>query len=654
MKSWPVLGLSVLLLVPAVPSAARPPDAAEKAPLSDRVVRYDIRVKLDPASKRLEGRELLSWRNTSLADVSTLPFHLYLNAFKNNRTTFMRESGGSHRGFERDPSDWGWVDVKSIRAADGTDLFPFRRFIRPDDGNPDDETVMEVALPKPVPAGGTVELEVAFEAKLPRVFARSGHADDFFMVGQWFPKIGVLKDGAWNCHQYHADSEFFADFGSFRVEITVPAAYVVGATGPRTASRTNDDGTMTYTHVQDDVHDFAWTACPDFVEFRERFVLDAPPVSTEMIFLVHRSHLGQKERYFRALRQGLEFYSRSYGAYPYETVTLVDPAPGASGAGGMEYPTLFTADTWSFLPSGIRLPELVTIHEFGHGYWYGMVASNEFEEAWLDEGITTYSEVKAMDHYYGPDRSMFDLPGLKIGDLTYHRLGVIGSGRFDPVLRRSWDFVSGGSYALNVYSKAGLALLTLEKILGEEVMARVMRTYFERWKFRHPTSEDFFRTAEEASGRDLRWFFDQAFRSPDKLDYAVSSLSTEETAAPQGRLGGEAGPAAAAGTKAPAEFRSEVVVWRAGEWVFPQEVEVVFADGTKVRENWDGGERWRKFVYVKPAKVLSAAVDPDFKYLLDINWANNSKRLDPPKAARRKYTLGLAGWVQHLLSLFQF
>jgi hypothetical protein len=649
MKPWQVLGLVGLVVCPAIPAAA-----AAKAPLSDRVVRYDIQVKLDPASKRLEGREVLSWRNTSPADVSTLPFHLYLNAFKNNRSTFMKESGGSHRGFKSDSSDWGFVEVKSIRTADGTDLSSSWRFIRPDDGNPDDETVMEVALPKPVPAGATVELEVLFTAKLPRVFARSGHADDFFMVGQWFPKIGVLKDGVWNCHQYHANSEFFADFGSFRVEITVPAAFVVGATGPRAASRTNDDGTMTYTHVQDDVHDFAWTACPDFVEFREKFVLRDPPVSTEMIFLVHRSHLGQKARYVRALRQGLEFYSRSYGPYPYETITLVDPAPGAIGAGGMEYPTLFTAGTWSFLPSGIRLPELVTIHEFGHGYWYGIVASNEFEEAWLDEGINTYSEVKAMDLYYGPDRSMIDLPGLKIGDLTEKRIGIIGSGRFDPILRRSWDFVSGGSYALNVYSKAGVALLTLEKILGEEVMSRVMKTYFERWKFRHPTSEDFFRTAEEASGRDLRWFFDQAFRSPDKLDYAVSSLSADEVAAPEGRFGAGRGAAAASGAKVQAEYRSEVVVWRAGEWVFPQEVEVIFADGTKTRETWDGRERWRKFVYLKPAKVVSAVVDPDLKYLLDINWANNSKRLDPPKAAVRKHTLGLAGWVQHLLSLFQF
>jgi hypothetical protein len=628
--------------------------AAGSPSLSRQVVRYEIVVKLDDLGKKLEGRETLTWTNDSDREAAELWFHLYLNAFKNNRTTFRRESGGAHRGFSGSSTDWGWIDVSRIRTKDGTDLSAAMEFISPDDGNPDDQTVMKVPLDRPVGPGESVTVEIEFTAKLPKVFARAGFSDDFFMVGQWFPKIGVFRNGAWNCHQYHASSEFFADFGSYRVEMTVPERYVVGATGKRVAERKNGDGTKTVVHEQEDVHDFAWAACPNFVEVRERFVQDSPAVDTEMIFLIHRSHWGQRERYFRALRQGLEFYSQSYGAYPYETVTLIDPAPGAMAAGGMEYPTLFTAGTTSFLPAGLRLSEMVTIHEFGHGYWYGIVGSNEFEEAWLDEGINTYSEVKAMARYYGADRSLIDWAGFKIGDLAFQRLSVIGSGRFDPIVRNSWDFVSGGSYALNVYNKAGLALLTLEKILGEEVMARVMRAYFEAWKFRHPTTDDFIRVAEETSGRDLDWFFDQVLRSPDKLDYAVSSLSSTPIPEAEGRFGDETKKAEPErrGEKA-SEYRTEVVVWRAGEWVFPQEIEVRFEDGTKVREVWDGRERWRKFVYLKPVKAASAVVDPDRKYLLDIGWANNSKRLDAPKSPLRKYTLGLMGWVQHLLSLIQ-
>ena len=129
----------------------------------------------------------------------------------------------------------------------------------------------------------------------------------------------------------------------------------------------------------------------------------------------------------------------------------------------MEYPTFFTGMTTSYMPRGIRMPEMVTIHEFGHNYWYGMVGSNEFEEAWLDEGINTYSEIKAMGHYYGADRSMIDFAGLRISDVPLPGLSVIGSGRFDPILKKSWAYISGGSYGLNVYAKAGLMLLTLEK-----------------------------------------------------------------------------------------------------------------------------------------------------------------------------------------------
>ena len=328
-------------------------------------------------------------------------------------------------------------------------------------------------------------------------------------------------------------------FRSLSVEITVPDQFIVGATGRRTAERKNPDGTRTLTYVQEDVHDFAWTACPDFVEFRERFTLADPAVDTEMIFLVHKAHLGSKERYVRSLRQGLEFYSRHYGPYPYGTITLVDPAPGATAAGGMEYPTLFTSMTTSYMPAGVRLPEMVTIHEFGHGYWYGIVGSNEFEEAWLDEGINSYSEAKAMAQYYGPEGSLIDFGALRVSDIQYQRFSVIGSGRFDPILRNSWEYLSGGSYSLNVYSKASLMLLTLERVLGEETMAKVMKTYYERWKFRHPTSADFVQAAEDASGRDLKWFFDQALHSPDKLDYAIGSLASEEAAPEAGYFNGK-------------------------------------------------------------------------------------------------------------------
>jgi hypothetical protein len=645
-KTLGFAGLSVLL-------AAGPLAAG----LAERVVSYDFQVRLDPAKKTVGGSELLTWLNKSEVSVSELQFHLYLNAFKNNRTTMMKESGAAYRRVDRKDEEWGYTRVDKIGVVGGPDLTPSLTYIQPDDGNADDQTVMKVSLPSPVVPGEKISLRIDFSSKLPKIVRRSGYSGDFFMVAQWFPKIGVLWKNTWNCHQYHASSEFFADYGEFRAEITVPEKYVLGATGKRVEERGNGDGTKTYVHEQADIHDFAWTACPDFAEFREKYVLDDPKVETEMILLIHKSHLRQKDRYAQALRHGIEFYSQNYGAYPYETITLVDPAPGAGAAGGMEYPTLFTGLTVSWMPRGIRVPELVTIHEFGHNFWYGIVGSNEFEEAWLDEGMNTYSEIKAMARYYGDEASAIDLAGIKISDQAYARLPVMASGRFDPIVKKSWEYISGGSYSVNVYQKAALMLLTLEKILGEDIMGRVMRTYYERWKFRHPTSGDFVAVAEEVSGRDLSGFFAQFLWSPDKLDYGISSLQAREIMGASGVFDDQTESGAAKAAKAETakttakSYRNEVVVARYGELILPQEILITFENGEMVREAWDGEDRWRRFVYDKDTKVLSAVVDPDHKMILDVNYTNNSKTLRPKRTGILKASLAFMSWVQGILSL---
>ncbi|MBN2198787.1 MAG: M1 family metallopeptidase [Candidatus Aminicenantes bacterium] len=617
------------------------------------VVAYDIKARLDPASKTVAGEERLVWFNASSSAVTTVPFHLYLNAFRNNRSTFMKESGRAGEG--RQAEDWGHCRVKGIRLESGEDLLPSMRFLQPDDGNPDDRTVMEVALPKPVEPGGSAVFLITFESKLPRVVARSGWHRNFFMVAQWFPKVGVLLDGGWNCHQYHARSEFFADFGSYRVEITTPSDFVVGATGRRIDRRENKDGSVTVVHEQDRIHDFAWAACPDFLEYRKRFRLEEPRVETDMIFLIHKDHQKLMPRHLKALTHALEFYSRSFGPYPYPTITLVDPAPGAQAAGGMEYPTLFTTMSLAWLPSWIRLPEMVTIHEFGHNYWYGMIGSNEFEEAWLDEGINTYSEIKALAAYPGGG-DLISLCGLDISDLEQHQLSVFLSGKFDPVVRNSWEFVSGGSYSLNVYAKAGLALLMLERMLGPDVMDRIMKAFFGRWRFGHPTTTDFVAAAEEESGRDLGWFFDQFFYSPDALDYAVGSLSSEPVPDFAGidDEGEIAGASPASRTTKPDVYRNEAVIVRLGEHVFPQEIEAVFEGGRTILERWDGRERWKRFVWTSPDRVRSVRLDPRGVMVLDANTANNSRTRERDERLPRKIGLRLMGALQRIWALMAF
>ncbi len=620
--------------------------------LSQKIVDYRINAKLIPEEKTILGSQDLSWTNKTETPVSELRFHLYLNAFKNNRTTFMKESGGSHRGFSGMEEGWGFIEIKSIKTQGDQDLTPTMEYIQPDDNNPYDQTVMRVWLPGPVMPGESIMLSMEFTSKLPRVFARSGYFGDFYMVAQWFPKIGVLEDGDWNCHQYHSNSEFYADFGTYEVNITVPRNYVVGATGRRTKGSENPDGTQTLTYYQENVHDFAWTASPDFVEFKESYTLQNPRVKSEITLLIHESHVNQKDRYLQSLKNGLSFYSRNYGPYPYSTITLVDPAPGAAGAGGMEYPTFFTGGTMAWLPKGILMPEMVTIHEFGHNYWYGMVANNEFEEAWLDEGINSYSEVKAMTEYYGHNTSLINWKGIHIGDLAMQRFRVLSGSHVDPILKNSWEFINGNSYSTNVYSKAALMLLTLENYLGEDMMGRVMKTFFERWSFKHPQSNDFIAVAEEVSGQDLNWFFDTILKKPGKLDYAVDAITCREVREAEG-LFDENGSESGSQSKEKA-YRSQVVVVRNGEWVFPQEIQIQFENGEIINEQWIGTSKWKKFVYDKPVKIHSAHIDPKRKVLLDVNFTNNSGLLQPNLTAPLKYGLGAMLEFQKFLSLISF
>lgn len=669
--------LAAALLVASVTPAAADPLPAR----SERLVEYRISVTLDAATKTLKGRERLRWRNPSTGPVAELWFHLYLNAFRNSRSTFFRESGGQLRGDRMASEGWGWIDVTSIRLADGTDLKDGLRFVQPDDGNPDDHTVAVVPLAAPAEAGATVDLDIEFTAKLPRVFARTGYHRDFFMVGQWFPKLGVYEPagmrgrtaGGWNCHQFHANTEFYADFGNYVVDVTVPSSFVVGATGERKARKDNGDGTATYTYEQADVHDFAWTADPGYREIRATFsaandvtpaeyaaaarLVGRPPdevrlADVEIIVLMQPARLRQAERYIQAAKLGLKSFGLWYGRYPYRTLTVVDPAPGGGGAGGMEYPTLITAGTaWplGYWPlSGLRGAEEVTVHEFGHQFWYGLVGNNEFEEAWLDEGFNSYSTGKVMELGYGKDTTTLDMPGLRLGEVESLRMQNGPNFKYDKVRQPAWTYMNSDAYGFYSYRKPEILLFTLERYLGEQTMARIMRTYHERWRFRHPSSDDFYAVANDVAGQDLTWFFSQAVEAPPVLDYDVESVAWTKVGEPRGDF---AGPAPAAEPGAVGLIRSRATVRRRGEFVFPVDIAFKFAGRPIERTRWDGRDPWKRYEFIRPERLEWVDIDPDRHVLLDTNWSNNARRSEPDGRVAAKWAARWLFWLQNAMGL---
>ena len=568
-----------------------------REPLSSRIASYDISVRLDPVNKFIIGDEVITFKNPSAKEVQELWLHLYWNAFKDENTVAAKESPGLTIRLKRNKG-WGYVKLEAITLASGEELLPKAKILG---------DIMKLPLPKPLKPGEELRLRVRFRSKIPKGAPRAGYVGNFYFISQWFPKMGVLlPDGRWVCNHYHMPGEFFADFGVYRVAITVPANYVVGASGHPISEVKHRDGTKTITFYEEDIHDFAWTASPDMLVAKEHYK------DTEIVFLYQPAHKDQVARHLRAAKGAMEFFDKWLGPYPYKRLTVVDP-PRGSTAGGMEYPTLITAGTtWfthHFLP-GLLLPEVVIVHEFGHQYWYGMVANDETDEAWLDEGINTYSEGRAMEAIYGKGGSEFNFGRFSLSAVSVRRLEYLSSSRLDPIVKPSWEFFPG-SYSAMVYSKAALSLKTLENYLGRERFDRILRTYFERYRFKHPTSADFFKVANEVSGEDLTPFFNQLWYGDGEVDYAVGTIRNRKEGKDR--------------------YLSEVFVVRKGEVKIPVEVEVTFSNGKKIKEKWSGEERYHKFTYQGKAKVSAVRVDPEGKIPLDIDTSNNSRLLDGGK-----------------------
>lgn len=629
--------------------------------LTPPIASYKISCRLDEARKTVEGTELLTWKNTTAHPAATLRFHLYLNAFRNNRSTFLRESAGRHRDVAfRQSGGWGSISMSRMTDENGTDLLADIRYLAPDDGNTDDRTVAEIPLPRPVAPGETLHLSIDFVSHLPRVFARTGYKGNFFMVAQWFPKIGVLEDPGWNCHQYHASSEFFADFGDYDVTIDAPARDKgkIGGTG-RLIEERDAPGERVVEHFrQESIHDFAWTADPGYEVYSDRFSETGLP-EVALTLLCQAEHREQRARYFKAVKTGLSVFGKRYGPYPYPVLTIVDPPWGADGARGMEYPTLISCGTGFFHPEGLRELENVTVHELGHQYFYGLLASNEFEEPWLDEGFTTYATARLIAETYGdahPRLSLFGYPvifgSIAIRSPLETQLRYFETARKDP-LTASWKFENAANYRM-VYSKTALTLATLERLVGPKTMDAVLKAYATEFRFRHPRTADFIDVANRVTGRDWSAFFQKTLFSSGVVDYAVAKATSERSEPPVGLLDingrTEEVPLAAAPLRS--GFDTEVVVERRGEIALPVDVLLRFAGGKSYRTTWDGEARWTRFRVENGPRLTEALVDPDGKILLDADPNNNGLKVKGDAAAANLWTARAFFWAENLIDLF--
>lgn len=541
---------------------------------------YVIEVALDPETMTLVGKARVLFRNLSDVPVSEVPFRLYANAWSSTGTQWVKDGRADEQILRRGARDAGYCRITSVADGAGNDLVGATKI---------EETLMRIRLGTPLARNGEAQFEIAFETKLPRIVARMGKLGSHVNAMQWFPKLCAHRDGRFVDWPFRNPSEFFADFGRYDVSITVPSDYVLGASGVPVGEPTVQGDQRTERFEAVPVHDFAWCASPHFVLHTARAETGTEVVLLSQPFLEPKAQL-----VLDVTRFTIDRYAEWFFPYPYPRLTI-DAEPHGSG-GGMEYPTLITIGSRApeflgWLAERSEDPAGVTVHEFSHQYWYGLVATNEFEEAWLDEGFTTYMTYKVMDEFF---RGRAEAPGLSLAAAEYvvqpalehgSFLGPIAGyrespfhssfgrrfrgghelfgfsipdlrmkGSFNdrfrgrkesyqpfawnaPLKTVSWDAYRArgdNAYRTIAYSKPALMLRTLEGLVGWERMLGLLQTWTRRYAFRHPTSEDFLAVAGEVLDGEHQEFLAACINGSEVVDWAVEEVRVIPMKEPQG------------------------------------------------------------------------------------------------------------------------
>lgn len=710
------------------------PDATPA--VSAKTASYDLRVALLDDGATLVGELDATWRNPADVATAELLWHVYNNAWRDRDSAFLLEQRLLGDGSL--PRSWGGTEILSVeRLDDAGAASPLSWAWSPPTDAPLDRTVMRVEMPAAVDPGQSVRVRVGFRAVLPPAFRRSGTdgAGGYVHAAQWFPKLGVFeeRDGvtAWNCLPYRFLTEFYADYGDYRLELTLPERYrgKLAATGSLVEQGDADEGAYTAVLRAEDVHDFAWTADPDFVVVERAFdpaewadpaeeqrvasALGRPveavrPRPTTLLLYRQPEHAEAEPRYLEAAAKALYYFQLWFGPYPYETLSIVDPAHDARATGGMEYPRLITGGTRRGSHPRSLSPEGVTVHEFGHQYWYGLVGNDEFHHAWMDEGINTWSTNRVLQRgWQAPlasyrvlggerlGRAPADLPSYPAGDpralLTLERWEtpdldflpplsfelrrttaldcwlqelpplsywpaieadrvwgqrkVVGQDWSDALSRSTHELFAGSMRTVNAYYRPALTLETMAGLMGETRWTRVMRAYSERFRFRHPRPEDFYAVVRE--------FGDGARLGQLELDWEAfwRQAFHENHALDFGvhRLLNQ-GVLGETPGDVPLHWDVTLELRRYGDFVAPVEVRVVWDDGGSTDLVWDGREPWTRYRWAgEGRRAVSAEVDPRRRLLLDRDWLNNSLLAEPDEARAFQAGLRTLIWAQQVL-----
>ena len=511
-------------------------------------VNYIIDVELNDKNHTLIAEEIIEYTNNSADDLDILWFHIWPNAYKDNTTALSKHQldGGSTSLYNATEEERGNMSNLNF-TVDGKKVeWKY---------HPEHIDICKLILNKPIKAGGTITIKTPFKVKIPNAkFSRLGHVDQSYMITQWYPKPAVYDKNGWHIMPYLSQGEFYSEFGSFDVRITLPQNYTVGATGDLqnkgehnrlnelaaitdtiTKYGTNmnfpesEKKTKTIRFTQDKVHDFGWFADKRFHVLKGEVKLphSGRTVTLYTMFTNNEAHLWKNSMEY--MHDAVYYYSLWNGDYPYDYCTAVDGTIAAGG--GMEYPNVTVIGA----SGSARSLETVIMHEVGHNWFYGILGSNERDHAWMDEGINSYNEHRYMKKKYPNEKITDNLPKIATKLLDLEKVtnkNVMGEMMY---FMGAWtakdqpmDFPSseytGMNYGGIVYMKSAICLDYLAAYLGQEIFDECMKNYFETWKYKHPQPKDLKAIFENKTGKDLSWFFDNMIPTTNQLDYSISKI----------------------------------------------------------------------------------------------------------------------------------
>lgn len=498
-----------------------------------------IDVRLDDVEHYLHGREEFVYTNNSPDTLRNICIHLWPNAYKHDHTPYARQQdrNGDTKFYYAKEADRGFIDSLEF-SVDG----------RPVDHNIADNTpdYTILTLPKPLPPGQKIKVTTPFRVKIPKVFSRLGHTGQAYFISQWFPKPAVYDSRGWHPLSYLDQGEFYSEFGSYDVTITVPRNYVVMATGnctdesedrwldslsrlPLTDSASQKfppsaSETKTLHFFEDNIHDFAWFADKRWL-VRKDSVLSP---GTEHLVYAYAAFLpGYQKSWKRAtefLCQTVKHYGKWVGPYPYNTIKAV--LGDMHAGGGMEYPTVTIIDR-----TATSALKTVIVHEAGHNWFYGMLGSNEREHPWMDEGLNTFYEKKTTSAM--PDTGRVAKLVNSAGGVEEKILYQLAATHRDQTIDQDAVLFAKANYGLDVYFKTYGMLRVLEQYMGQEDFEKGMKSYYNKWHFKHPYPDDFKNCMQAATDKSLDWFFYNYFFANKRIDYGIAKVKNISSNAPE-------------------------------------------------------------------------------------------------------------------------